>query len=703
MNRLLQILLCFFLFIIIPLQIKAQEPQQQPTPEKNESLEQKLEDIVEATDEEVDYAYLLEELDAFLKNKVNLNKATFDELQRFFFLNDIQINNLLEHIRTNGKLMSLLELQSIDGFDAETINMLLPYVYVSGNVSDRQISIKDMLKRGDNQLFIRYQQYIEQQEGFSDIDDSSLALNPNSRYLGSSARIYTRYKYSYYNNISFGITAEKDQGEEFFRGTQKNGYDFYSAHFYVRNIGKIKSLAIGDYHAQFGQGLTFWSGLAFGKSADAINIRKNALGIRPYTSVDENLFMRGVAGTVAIKHFEISGFFSMKKRDGNLSLITDTLENEDELLTVSSLLETGYHRTPSEIEKKNTIDELMYGGNIQYRKRRFSFGLTGVRTELSHKIDKTFNLYNQFEFNDKENLNLGVDYSYIFRNINFFGEVSRSLNGGMAFCNGAIFNLDSRVSLSVLHRRFDKNYQSLYSSAFSEGSKVINEEGIFLGLMTSLSRAWKLTVYADNFNFPWLRYRVNAPSKGFDYLLQLNYKPSKTLEMYARYRHKNKALNNTDVTNGLYFIQDTEKENYRFEIKYRVTDDFMLKNRIEQVRYSIADNTYNGFTMYQDLQFKTKKVPFSVTLRYALFDTDNYDTRIYVYENDVLYASSFPSYYYKGSRVYVLLNYKVRKNLEFWLRVAQTYYNDRNVIGSGLDEIQGNTKTEVKAQMRLKF
>ena len=53
---------------------------------------------------------------------------------------------------------------------------------------------------------------------------------------------------------------------------------------------------MGDYQIMFGQGLTFWSGRAFGKSADVINIKKNPLGIKAYTSVDENLFMRGAAG-----------------------------------------------------------------------------------------------------------------------------------------------------------------------------------------------------------------------------------------------------------------------------------------------------------------------------------------------------------------------------------------------------------------------
>jgi len=691
----------FLLFIFTYSSSYAQIPVTES--EKNEKLEQKLENVVESTDAEVDYSYLVDELEVYLKNKMNLNTATAEDLDHFFFLNDVQINNLLEHIKNNGKLISLEELQSIDNFDLETINMLLPYVYVSGIASDRHINFKDMLKNGQNQLFIRCQQNVEPQVGFTAIDDSTLAANPNARYLGSPLKIYTRYNYKYYNNIDIGFTAEKDPGEEFFKGTQKNGFDFYSAHFYMRDVGKIKALAIGDYHVQFGQGLTFWSGLGFGKSSEAVNVKKSPMGIRPCSSVDENLFMRGVAGTFAIKNFEISGFVSKKKRDGNAIVINDTLANTDDQLYVSSLQTTGYHRTPAELADKGTVDEFIYGGNLTYRKRLFSVGVTAARIKLNPGMNRSIYPYNQFEFNGKENLNMGADYNYIFRNINIFGEVARSENGAMAYLNGAIISLDPKISLSVLHRKYDIKYQSLYSSGFSEGSKVENEQGFFLGIMATPVRSWTFTAYADNFSFPWLIYRVNAPSKGFDYSLQVNYKPSKIFEMYGRYRNKTKQINNTSAEFGLYSLDNTEKQNYRYEIRYKVSENFLLKNRIEYVKYAVGDSSHTGFTIYQDLQYAPRKSHFSITLRYALFDTDNYDTRIYVYENDVLYASSFPSYYDKGSRAYVLLSYKAGRHLDFWFRVAQTYYTNQSTIGTGLDQINGNTKTEVKVQMRVKF
>ncbi len=90
-------------------------------------------------------------------------------------------------------------------------------------------------------------------------------------------------------------------------------------------------------------------------------------------------------------------------------------------------------------------------------------------------------------------------------------------------------------------------------------------------------------------------------------------------------------------------------------------------------------------------------------MRYALFDTDNYDNRHYVYENDVWLAYSLPAYYGKGVRKYILLAYTLNKQVSIWLRYAHTRYIDRNMIGAGVDAINGNTKNDIKFETRIKF
>ena len=691
------------------------------------SIEQKLENIAETTqDEEADYSNLLEALNYYKKHPINLNHTNTPELSELGLLDEIQIENLLRHIEKNGKLISVYELQSIDGFDLQTIEKILRYVKVEDVTDQPHVRIQDVLKHGNHVFILRGQQVLEDQTGFSPIDSAGICNSPNSRYIGSPQKIYTRYRFNYGNNVSAGITAEKDAGELFLKqnqnfhyscydsllnGKPKSGFDFYSAHLYLKNIWKIKTLAIGDYQIGFGQGLTVLSGLTYGKGSDAVNIKRNATGARPHTSSDENLFMRGVAFTGGSKTLQATGFFSKKKIDANATL-TDSL---NEIQEISSLQTTGLHTTPSEITDKHSISQTVIGGNVSYRKRKYSFGVTGTNTSLSAGLNQNLSTYGQFEFSGKQISNIGADYSLLFHNFNFFGEISASDNGGYAHLNGCIIALDPKLSLSVLHRNFQKNYESLFANAFAESSAPANEQGLYFGITAKPKNSITINAYYDHFVFPWLKYQINAPSSGNDFLVQFNYTPNKKFDTYVRYKQKDKFVNDNSL-DEIDFITPFQQTNYRWHIAYQISPSLKLRNRVE---YIVLDDKSkpekeNGFLIYQDLLYKKLGSKISLALRYALFDTKSYDTRIYAFETDIPGTYSIPSYYYKGSRAYLMLNYDITRHIELWLRWSQTYYinpagnnssgADQNVISAGsLSEIQGHTKSEVKVQLKLKF
>ncbi|MNY46687.1 hypothetical protein D3C86_1818900 [compost metagenome] len=92
-----------------------------------------------------------------------------------------------------------------------------------------------------------------------------------------------------------------------------------------------------------------------------------------------------------------------------------------------------------------------------------------------------------------------------------------------------------------------------------------------------------------------------------------------------------------------------------------------------------------------------------VSARAAFFKTDDYDSRQYVYEKDVLYAFSIPAYYNTGTRHFLMLRYAVSKQLKIWLRWSQTRYSDIEMISSGLNEIEGNKRSEAKLQVMYQF
>lgn len=675
--------------------------------EQESIIQRRIETIAELLgegDEALDYNTLLDELLYFSENPININNTTPNELAQLPMLDDIAIANLWNHIETNGKLLNVYELQGVDGFDLNTIRQVQPFIKVSENPEASKFSFKEMMKEGTHELILRYQQVLNEQEGYTAIDDSVLRESPNRRYLGSQQKYYARYRFKYSNKVSWGLTMEKDAGEEFFKGSMKQGFDFYSGHLFVKNIGKLKAAALGDFQAQFGQGLVFWSGLAFGKSSDGVSIKRNARGLSPYTSVDENRFLRGGGATLQFGKIEVTAFGSYKLLDANVAAQIDTLSEEEQ--TVSSIFSFGFHRTPGELEDRQALSEAVYGGNVSYKGRRLSLGITAVGYNFSKPIQRSSQLYNLNEFSGKQNSNFGLDYSYVWKNFHFFGEFALSQNLGFATINGLFMTIDPKVTLTAMVRHFQPKYQAVYANGVAESSRMNNETGYYLGFNIQPFKHWILNGFFDVFRFPWLRFQVNGPSIGYEAVGQLIYRPSREFEVYFRFRQKNKQLTESAAFSSepIRGIEDERRSYYRLNLSYSLSKSVKLRSRVEYSRYQRGDRELDeGFMLYQDFIYKPLSFPVSFNVRLAYFDTESYNSRIFAYESDVLYAYSFPAYFYRGMRTYLNVRYDISRNVSAWFRVANSFFSNRENVGSGLEQTPSNHRTDIKVQLRLKF
>ncbi len=678
--------------------------------DKSSIVQQRIEFISEQLEsEEIDLTDVVEILYYRLESPINLNSATKESLRELNLLTEVQINDLLLHRERFGKLISIYELQSLKYWDMETIYIILPFVKVDDRLDQLHVSFIEAIKRGNFEWYNRYQRILEEKKGYTAPNDSVLN-NSNSYYHGNPDRYYTRFRYSYRTNLSFGFTAEKDPGEQFFKGSQKNGFDFYSVHAFYKGGKYIKSVALGDYQVQIGQGLNLWSGYAFGKTADAVNVKKNANTLKPYTSVDEVRFMRGGAVDLAYKDFQLLMFGSVKKVDGSIqftdSVMTDDLDYEVGNEYVSSIGLTGFHRTNSEIARKGSLTETIYGGNLRYEKRNLHIGVAGVNWGYNKDFNKPVLPYNQFDFRGKNTSSFSADYSYVFRNIHFFGEASYVTHSkSWANIHGVLLSLDSRATLTMVYRNYQRGYETFYNAAFAESGRMANNEsGFYTGLNLNFSRAWVLNAYFDMFKFPWLKYQVDKPSYGHEFLIQQSFRPNRNLEVYARFRQQMRQKNSRISDGTVTGIEDVTQRNYRINLSYKLSDDFTIKSRVEYVTLDRLSSAHeNGILFTQDILYKPKKLPFDLTLRYALFDTDSYDSRMYTFETNALYVFSIPAYYYQGSRAYALIRLTLFKKADLWVRYGVFLYNNVKTLGTGPEFINKNQKTDLTVQLRIKF
>lgn len=671
-----------FLLSIMPHIVCAQD-------DDSDIIEKILDILSPDLGDEQDYSDIAERLNYYRKHPIDLNNATKDQLQELIFLSPIQINEILSHSLENGPFINVYELQSIRSLDIESVNLLINFVKVTLPTSFQDMTFKKLVQKADHDLMVRIGKILERQAGFS-----ILANSKEANYQGSAWRVLTRYRYNFSNSLAASLNMEKDAGEQFFDSSKNKGFDFYSGNISIRGSGVVKKLLIGDYALQFGQGLVMWSGSGFGKGSGISTIAKQDFGLKPYSSVNESMFLRGASGTFKFRKLFFTPFFSKKNLDAS------TTDQGKEISTISF---SGLHRTKSEIENKSRLSSTIYGAHIQFNSKRLNIGFTSYQTQFSLPFSIGKSLYEQYDFRGNLLTNLGINYDYNYKNTYFFGEMAHSKNGGSAFINGIMSSLSPRVSLVLMHRRYAKNYHSFFNQSVSEASNPVNESGFYSALSLKFDSKWDLFTYSDFFRFPWLKFRVNAPSSGYEIFAQINYKMNKKLNLNTRFKQQVREENSEGIIthSGL---ETVDKQNYRIEISYGINDRFSFRNRVEMVRYQKGNSKFElGFLNYQDIIYKPMSSRLSGNVRFGIFDTESFNSRIYAYENDVLYAYSVPAYQGKGVRFYVNARYTLIRGFDLWLKYSLTSYYDQITVGSGGDQINGNKRSDIRMQIRYQF
>jgi hypothetical protein len=682
--------LCFLLFAFLLLPFFSSSQIIDPT---SNTTEQQLENATENNEdtETEDDAYL-QQLIHFIKNPVNLNTAGEEELKELQLLSALQIENCISYRNLLGNFISIYELQAIPGWSIALIEKLQPYITIR-NTEGVFTAFKNRLRGGEHSILSRVSQGLEKSGGYT-------ASTSANYYTGSPLKLLMRYKYQFKNLLQYGVLAEKDAGEQFFKGGQKQGFDFYSAHFFIRNIGIIKALALGDFTVNLGQGLTQWQSLAFKKGAEVLNIKREGPVIRPYNSAGESNFHRGTGITIAKNNISATVFLSYKKLDANMVADSSGISAG----YISSLQTSGYHRTKSEIEDRSIQRQFVIGANIALKYKSLHLGVNALRYNFKLPLQKDNEPYNIYALHGTAFENYSLDYSYTFKNLHFFGEAAAGNKWNTAFVNGVLLSISAAADFSLLYRNIAAGYQSLYSNAFTENTLPSNEKGLYTGLNVHPGNQLRLAVYTDMFKFPWLRYRVDAPSAGTDYLVQLTYTPNKQLEILSRFHTDNKAINITSDQLTLSSVAPQPKKSWRTQFICKINRSITLKSRVELLWFSPKTKLQEqGFSTYFDFLYKPGLKPWAANMRFQYFDSDGYNSRLYAYENDVLFSYAIPVFYNKGLRIYINYYYNINKSFFIWAKIARTLYSGQTVIGSGLDEIPGNKKTDLRLQLLYKF
>ena len=589
---------------------------------------------------------------------LNINMATRDELSMLPFLSDRQIEDIHAYIYMHGPMLTLGELQLTGSLDYATQQLLRHFVYAGPPSPQKErIKLADVLQNGRTEVVARMDIPLYLRDGFK-----------KGTYLGGRLSHNLRWSFNWHNRIRFGVSADKDAGER--------GYDFWSPYLFIKDMGVLKELAVGNFKAQFGQGLLLGGGFSVGKSMALSSMSRQTQGLRPHSSTGEYGYLRGGGAALGWGHTTFTLLASRTPVDATLK--GDTV--------ISSFKEDGYHRTSLELSKKHNVTLGMVAANMRYSFRGLRFGVTAMTESLT------------VPYKGQRRLSgVSTDCSVNRARYSLQAELSL-LDSKPALIASQTFRLGNGWTANAVVRHYSPEYMSLHSNAMAESS-VQNETGLLAGFAHS-GRDLKVSGYADFFMHPEPRYGASAPSNGMDLRMEADWRVGRRDALYATARFKSKQKD-CKYTGQLEYCLTGR---YRLRWMHDCRSGAQLRMQFFYVRYDfIAEPITNGYALTGSFSHSLLEERLDVDLSAAAFHTQSYDCRVSVYESGFRYSYNFMSLYGKGGRLAVMVRYRLNEAMQLNVKAGGTYYLDRDEISSSHQRIASSHKEDISLQFIAKF
>lgn len=579
---------------------------------------------------EVDYEQLQTDLYALHESPINLNATTEEELSQLPFLSPQQIDELLA-FADKHPFASLYELRLIHSLADYDIRNLLPFVYI-GSAREEKMYAREVFHYAQHELLARVDaRNIESFEG----------TDPMYGQL--------RYRFDYKRRVVFGLQLRRPAGG-------KASEMQYNAYVQLKDIGPMHTIVAGSFQASFGQGLVLAPVFRSGKSSYVQSVGMTNNGLRYYSSADGE-GLQGAGATyrhVFSPHtrLDVSALYSIKKANDS------------------------------------TLHHLV-GANMTLRHRKVEVQLTAIENIWSDSIRPYRNsAYNQHYFRGTRQAVIGASVRYNHGWFDLFGELATAQNRerwGFGTIIGSRFYPTDGVALTALYRYYSPYFDNAQGYAFSETSRIGDEQGGYLGFEVTRWKGVRWSGYADVFSFSGPKYGIpQYPTMGYDAMTEIRFNIP---------HHTSNIQHHTSyITLRLRAREKGDLATYSTRVQYdwqqsgwslRTTAEANLTSSSSLNTNPLNTNPQTGYTIYQDIAYdfaqsglsvRGKALPLSLRLRVQWFDARKWDNRIYTYEHDVLYAFSIPAVYGLGGRAYVCLRWQAMEKLALYLRVSETLY-----------------------------
>lgn len=616
--------------------------------------EEWLEQQTEANPDWVIDEEVIQNLNDIKKNPLNLNTCREEDLLLIPGIDPRLVQEILNHRERSGNFQSVYELQVLPSMHPRL------FLLYQGLFSVGDTYVFSDTRKSEYLLFVQPQ--LQTRAGYAD-----------GRIIGPPVRHWHRLSSQISAKWKLGLSLENDAGERFRWDKNQKGFDFGTFYLAYHHPKKRSKWIIGDYRVLSGQGLVHGSMGSFG-AASWVGRVYRAEQARGYRSADESRFLRGVL---------------MEKGRGNVmmrlfvsSLRSDGISNEEG----QSESGTGLHRTETELAKRKSYHRQLLGHSIQYRSNQ-GF-LLSFQQLWVHEGAGIRHYY-------------GLSHRFYYRSLMIFGEWAHGSDGFSAL-QSLVFNPNKNIDISLLYRQYPTQNTNPFASGFSEFSRPENERGLYFSTeyRESSKRIWR--AYADWAFRPMPSYMVNAPYWKQSLFLESEEKWG-AMKFRIRYQYRSGERNIPSEEARYKEVLPYQMQGIRLQWEGVEDKTWQLRNRLEINQYQYNQQKDRGFLFFQEVHYRPRLKPYYFILRYTRFYTPDYQVRVYAYESDVLYAFSIPAFSGRGQRVYAVARFPLLRGLDAWIKMGVTVYQDKQSVGSGLEQIDSNHIWDSRVLLRYSW
>jgi hypothetical protein len=653
------------LFYLLSITLSAQENSftENATTNENPTEEQLFN-----AEEQVQYRSLL-----------NINNATFVDLLATGLLRNEEALDIIKHRTANGKYISIYELQMITSISIDTLMLLSKILYVP---TFDTFNKQSFLKQGVHYSLVQWERKTQSSKGYQ---LNTKGMRP---YEGDDYRLLYRFRSSISNLYYFGISLEKDAGEKLIwdPASKRYFFDFASAYLTVLPKKIVDQFTVGDFNYRNGHGLIF--GGNFFQSKNPVYWQSTwqiGNGFRPHTSSSEYGYYRGAGIQIKKTNWSLSSFVSNVSSDG-------TIQADQ---SISSVNTSGLHRTALEIERRQNMHVFQAGSSLSFcsNANDILMSLEYLHTALDYPLNSTLNYYNSKEFRGRSHDVIGVDLQKHYSSGVVFLETAFSSHQGKALYCGMLHNLSKHTIWNMQAWSANATFKSFQGNIPSRSSNFSDETGMYQALSTQVFKKLNLAIGISVYIHPHARYLKKGPTNGSEFTSRLTYQLKKKTVAFIQFRKIQEEATNVSQKiipqNRYYLMGDfLQREDLNWELHSRV-------------QFGIFDfeQTEKSYCLTQSVGYKHYKL--KIKAQVSVFNSPSWDSRLYSYETDVPMAFSIPALSGEGVRISSVLTVKPIPKTELSMKLSHTLYNDVKTMGSGNDEVQGNTQTELKLQARL--